>query len=70
MVSFPKKLERYLSEDIFVKKLHMSRYLVLGQSEDGRYLLVIYDVKGNRIRIATARDMEDKERRLYRREGG
>ena len=48
----------------------MGRYLVLGQSEEGRYLFVIYDVKENRIRIAIARDMEDKERRLYRREGG
>ena len=47
----------------------MGRYLVLGQSEEGRYLFVIYDVKENRIRIAIARDMEDKERRLYRREG-
>ncbi|WP_276623931.1 CopG family antitoxin [Syntrophomonas wolfei] len=66
----PEEVEEVFIGRHLVKKLRMGRYLVLGQSEEGRCLFVIYDVKENRIRIAIARDMEDKERRLYRREGG
>ena len=66
----PEEVEEVFIGRHLVKKLRMGRYLVLGQSEEGRCLFVIYDVNENRIRIATARDMEDKERRLYKRERG
>jgi uncharacterized DUF497 family protein len=41
-------------------------YLALGQSEAGRYLIVIFIYKQTRkALILSARDMADKERRIY-----
>lgn len=42
-------------------------YRVLGQTDDGRYLVVFFILKPNRAAlILSARDMDDKERREYR----
>ena len=44
------------------------RYLVYGRDDRGRYLLVVIAYKGgDRLRVITARDMNDPERRLYHR---
>ncbi len=41
-------------------------YLVLGQSQEGRYLaIVIKHKEKNIIRVITARDMNEAERRRY-----
>ncbi|MBI4769004.1 MAG: BrnT family toxin [Chloroflexi bacterium] len=41
-------------------------YHALGQTEEGRYLIVIFILKpGSRALILSARDMDDKERRLF-----
>lgn len=37
----------------------------IGVTEDGRVLTVIYTVRGNRIRIVTARDASDAEYDRY-----
>ncbi len=43
-------------------------YLAYGQTETGRYLLVVFIYKLNQnALILSARDMTDSERRLYRR---
>jgi len=43
-------------------------YLAYGQTEAGRYLLVVFIYKLNQnALILSARDMTDSERRLYRR---
>lgn len=43
---------------------------MLGQTASGRYLKIIYVIKGNqRSKIITARDMNDWERKYYRRRG-
>ena len=41
------------------------RYYVLGKTNDGRYLLVVFTIRHNKIRVITARDMSRKERRAY-----
>jgi len=41
------------------------RYHVLGQTDKGRLLFVVFTVRGNKIRVISARDMKRKERRLY-----
>ncbi|MFA0768985.1 MAG: hypothetical protein OXFUSZZB_002313 [Candidatus Fervidibacter sp.] len=47
------------------------RYLVLGQTETGRYLAVFIDrLWGYCFRPVTARDMTVREKRLYRRRTG
>jgi uncharacterized DUF497 family protein len=41
------------------------RYYVLGKTNDGRYLFVVFTIRHNKIRVITARDMSRKERRAY-----
>lgn len=52
----------------FLCKTHSGRYVAYGQSLYGRYLFIVFEkLKGNVIRIITARDMTDKEKIFYRR---
>lgn len=43
-----------------------SRGAVVGQTEDGRYLFVVFMVRAGSIRIITARDATATEKRRYR----
>jgi len=46
------------------------RYVILGRSQGGRYLLVVLQpTGGKRSYVVTARDMTDGERRRFRRRG-
>ncbi len=43
-------------------------YAAAGQSADGRYLIVFFILKKTRdVVVISARDMEDRERRIYER---
>ncbi len=43
-------------------------YLMLGMTEAGRMLLLVYEQKrGGRVRVYSAREMTNAERRAYRR---
>lgn len=42
-----------------------SRYYVLGQTNAGRPLFVVFTVRSNKIRVVSARDMSQKERNAY-----
>jgi uncharacterized protein len=41
------------------------RYYVLGRSDTGRTLFLVFTIRNNRIRIISARDQSKKERRIY-----
>jgi len=42
------------------------RYIALGESDEGRFLVVVYEIVSvNEILIITAREMEPEERRQY-----
>jgi uncharacterized protein len=44
------------------------RYLAYGQTENDRWLFAVYVRRsGGRIRVLTARDMTEREKRLYHR---
>jgi uncharacterized DUF497 family protein len=43
------------------------RWAVLGETEGGRILFVVYTTRANRIRVVTARNATRTERRRYRR---
>ena len=45
--------------------LDESRYLIFGVSRGGRYLVVSYTERGDRIRLISARAMAPRERRAY-----
>ncbi len=42
-----------------------ARYYVLGTSDAGRLLFIVFAVRGDQIRVVSARDMNKKERRKY-----
>ena len=41
------------------------RFLALGQTNAGRLLTVVFTVRGNRIRVISARAMSETEQRVY-----
>lgn len=41
------------------------RYYVLGQTDAGRRLFIVFTTRKRRIRVISARDMSPKERRMY-----
>ena len=41
------------------------RFLVLGQTIAGRYLFIVFTIRQNKIRVISARDMNQKERDSY-----
>ena len=42
-----------------------ARFIALGQTDTGRGLAVVFTVRGNRIRVISARTMSKTERRAY-----
>lgn len=42
------------------------RYFVLGQTDDNRALFVAFTLRGDLIRVISARDMSRREREVYR----
>ena len=42
-----------------------SRFYLLGQTDTGRKLFVVFTTRDNLIRVISARDMSRKERRIY-----
>lgn len=55
----------FLSDDIAHSE-HEKRFYVLGQTDEGRELFVAFTMRDNHIRVISARDMNRKERRIYR----
>lgn len=41
------------------------RYFVLGQTNAGRYLFIAFTVRNNRVRVISARYMNQKEKAIY-----
>ena len=41
------------------------RMILLGQTDNGRRLLLIFTMRRNRVRVISARDMNKKEREFY-----
>jgi uncharacterized DUF497 family protein len=41
------------------------RYFVLGQTDDNRALFVAFTLRGDLIRVISARDMSRRERKVY-----
>ena len=51
----------------FIRKTRQGRYIVIGQTEAGRYLAVFVAPRGRGVYgLVTARDADDVERRAYR----
>lgn len=42
-----------------------ARYYVLGKTDNDRLLFMVFTLRGNKIRVISARDMNRKERKIY-----
>ncbi len=57
-------------DEPWVKRARGETRYMLGYTVAGRYLFVVYILKGKgRARVITAMDMDEKTRRLYKRRG-
>lgn len=64
----PAEAEEVFLNWYFLRKTRSGRYGLYGRSFYGRYLFVVFEkLKGNTVRVITARDMADKEKTFYRR---
>jgi uncharacterized protein len=64
----PFEAEAVLDDDPLILRAGGDRYAAYGQSDSGRYLLVVFAVKtGDRIRVITARDLTTAEKKRLRR---
>ncbi|OGO53234.1 MAG: hypothetical protein A2148_01865 [Chloroflexi bacterium RBG_16_68_14] len=52
-----------------IKKAGPDRYALLGRSASGMHITLIFAYEGSIARVITARRMDIKERRIYRRSG-
>lgn len=60
--------EAVLDHHPFILRTADQKYLAYGQTDEGRYLLVVFIRKpGPRIRVISARDLNDAEKRRLRR---
>lgn len=60
------------AEQVFLNGAYIRRdgqvYRVYGQSDSGQYLFVACELRGNRVRVTSARPMSATERRRYERQ--
>ncbi|MBI5399851.1 BrnT family toxin [Candidatus Saganbacteria bacterium] len=67
----PEEVEEMFESRPLIFKSRDESCVALGQSDVGRYLMVAYRYcEAEAIRVITARDMSDSERRLFRRKKG
>jgi len=60
------EVEEVCEAGYWIRRGREGTYLVYGQTEEGRYLLVVLKSESaGRFKVITARDMTDSERRLY-----
>lgn len=55
----------FVSDDIAHSE-HEKRFYVLGQTDAERELFIAFTMRGKQIRVISSRDMNRKERRIYR----
>jgi uncharacterized DUF497 family protein len=64
----PEEVEEVFGGGYKVRRTRQRLYVALGETMDGRLALVVFRrLSKGLIRVVTARDMEDSERRMYRR---
>lgn len=64
----PEEVEEVFAGDYKVRRTRQKLYIALGKSLDGRLSFVVFRrLSRGLVRVVTARDMDDSERRLFRR---
>ncbi len=68
---FSDEVEEVFVENPIVRKTHTNRRLAMGKTLEGRWLVVVFEIKKEYIiRPVTARDMTRSERRYYKKHMG
>lgn len=57
--------EAFFNQPYKVRKAASGKYLLYGQTSEGRYLLVVFTWVGKQVKVITARDMTQSERRFF-----
>lgn len=66
-IGSPDEVEEALTENSVILRGPDGRYLAYGRTANGRLLFAVYVRRPRgRIRVLTAREMTDKEKRFYR----
>jgi uncharacterized DUF497 family protein len=52
-------------QDDLTHSIEENRFYVLGQTNAGRLLFIVFTILGRNIRVISARDMSRKEREIY-----
>lgn len=55
-------------QSIYEDRIHStveSRHIILGFTDKNRYLFITFTIRGQKVRIISARDQNKKERSLY-----
>lgn len=63
---YPEEVEQVFANGAFIRR-GKRVYYAYGQDDAGRYLFIVCQVRGERLRVATARTMSTAERRDYER---
>jgi uncharacterized protein len=64
----PEEVEEIFAGDYKIRRARQKRYIALGETFDGRLAFIVFRrLPGGLIRVITARNMNDGERRLFRR---
>jgi len=50
-----------------VRRTKANKYLLYGQTNEGRYLFVVFVWAGREVKVISARDMTEAERRFFAR---
>ncbi len=67
----PYEAEEVIDDQPFIGKAGNGKYAAYGQTDAGRYLLVVFAEKSEyRLRVITARDMTNAEKKRHRRRRG
>lgn len=63
--------EAILFDKPFYQRSREGKYIVYAITEEGRFLFIVFAIKGRgRIKVITARDMNEKEKRYYKKRKG
>ena len=57
--------QKRLVHDLFHTTEFEARYILLGRTRRSRLLTIVFTLRGDRVRVISARDCTPKERRLY-----
>lgn len=63
----PDEAETVFDNRPLILRTQGGKYVAYGQSDEGRYLLVVFVRKSGLVRVVTARDLNDYEKKRLRR---